>query len=43
MADLEKIDEYEASIQEQLNNEFDYFPLKEFKNAGVIPTQNDPG
>ena len=29
MADLKQIDEYEASIQEQLNNEFDYFPLKE--------------
>ena len=43
MADLKQIDEYEASIQEQLNNEFDYFPLKEFKNAGVIPNQNDPG
>ena len=42
MADLKQIDEYEASIQEQLNNEFDYFPLKEFKNAGVIPNQNDP-
>ena len=43
MADLKQIDEYEASIQEQLNNEFDYFPLKEFNNAGVIPSENDPG
>ena len=43
MADLKQIDEYEASIQEQLNNEFDYFPLKEFNNAGVIPNENDPG
>ena len=43
MADLKQIDEYESSIQEQLNNEFDYFPLKEFKNAGVIPNENDPG
>ena len=43
MADLKQIDEYKASIQEQLNNEFDYFPLKEFNNAGVIPNENDPG
>ena len=43
MADLKQIDEYEASIQEELNNEFDYFPLKEFNNAGVISNQNDPG
>ena len=35
MADLKQIDEYEASIQEQLNNEFDCFPLKEFNNAEV--------
>ena len=28
MADLKQIDEYEASIQEQLNNEFDYFSFK---------------
>ena len=43
MADLKQIDEYEASIQEQLNNEIHHFPLKEFNNAGVIPNQNDPG
>ena len=40
---MKQIDEYEASIQEELNNEFDYFPLKEFNNAGVISNQNGPG
>ena len=43
MADLKRIDEYEASIQEKLNEEFDHFPLEEFDNAGVIHNENDPG
>ena len=43
MADLKLIDEYEASIQEKLNEEFDHFSLEEFDNAGVIHNENDPG
>ena len=43
MVDLKQIYEYKASIQEQLNNEFDCFPLNEFNNAGVISNENDPG
>ena len=42
MADLKQIDEYEEALKEQMNLEFDYFPMEEFKNAGIVINENDP-
>ena len=42
MADLKQIDEYEENLKEQMNQEFDNFPMEEFKDAGVVTNQNDP-
>ena len=25
-----------------MNQEFDYFPMEEFKNAGIVTNKNDP-
>ena len=36
MADLKQINEYEESLKEQMNQEFDNFPMEEFKDAGVV-------
>ena len=43
MADLKQIDEYEETLKEQLNQEFDNFPIEEFKDTGVVTNENDPG
>ena len=43
MADLKQINEYEENLNEQMNQEFDNFPMEEFKDAGVVTNQNDPG
>ena len=42
MADLTQIDEYEETLKEQMNQEFDYFPIEEFKDAGVVINDKDP-
>ena len=42
MADLKQIDEYEETHKEQMNQEFDNFPIEEFKDAGVVSNKNDP-
>ena len=42
MADLKQIDEYEVNLNEQMNQEFDNFPMEEFKDAGVVTNHNDP-
>ena len=42
MADLKQINEYEENLHEQMNQEFDNFPMEEFKDAGVVTNQNDP-
>ena len=42
MADLKQIDEYEETLKEQMNAEFDNFPMEEFKDAGVVSNDNDP-
>ena len=43
MADLKKIDEAELDLQKMQDKEFNRFPLDEFKNAGQISNDNDPG
>ena len=42
MADLKQIDEYEDTLKEEMNQEFDNFPMEEFKDAGVVSNENDP-
>ena len=42
MADLKQIDEYEETLKEKMNDEFDHFPMEEFKDAGVVSNNNDP-
>ena len=42
MADLKQIDEYEETLKEPMNQEFDYFPMEEFKDAGVVINDKDP-
>ena len=42
MADLKQIDKYEEIFQEQRNEEFDFFPMEEFKVAGVVNNDKDP-
>ena len=42
MADLKQIDEYEENLNEQMNQEFDNFPMEEFKDAGIVTYKNDP-
>ena len=42
MAELKQIDEYEETLKEQMNQEFDNFPMEEFKDAGVVSNENDP-
>ena len=42
MADLKQMDEHEETLKEQMNQEFDYFPMEEFKDAGIIANNKDP-
>ena len=42
MVHLKQIDEHEETLKEQMNQEFDYFPMEEFKDAGIIPNNKDP-
>ena len=42
MADLKQIDEHKESLKEQMNQEFDYFPMEEFKDAGIVINDKDP-
>ena len=42
MADLKQIDEYKDTLKEQMNQEFDNFPMEEFKDAGVVSNEHDP-
>ena len=42
IADLKLIDEYKETLKEQTNEEFDYFPMEEFKDAGVVHNNKDP-
>ena len=42
MADLKQIDEHEETLKEQMNQEFDYFPMEEFKYAGIVLNDKDP-
>ena len=42
MVDLKQIDEYEETRNEQMNQEFDNFPMEEFKDAGVVINNEDP-
>ena len=42
MADLKQFHKYEETLKEQMNEEFDNFPVEEFKNAGVISNDQDP-
>ena len=42
MADLKQIDEHEETPKEQMNQEFDYFPMEEFKDAGIVINDKDP-
>ena len=41
MADLKQIDEYEETRKEQMNQEFNNFPMEEFKDAGVVINNRD--
>ena len=41
MADLKQINEYEENLNEQMNQEFDNFPMEEFKDAGIVTNHND--
>ena len=42
MADLKQIDEHKETLKEQINQEFDYFPMKEFKDAGIVINDKNP-
>ena len=42
MADLKQIDEHEETLKEQMNQEFNYFPMEEFKDAGIVINDKDP-
>ena len=42
MADLKQIDEHEETLKEQMNQEFDYFPMEEFTDAGIVTNNKDP-
>ena len=41
MADLKQINEYEETLKEQMNQEFENFPKEEFRDAGVVSNEND--
>ena len=41
MADLKQIDEHEETLKEQMNQEFDYFPMEQFKDAGIVINDKD--
>ena len=41
MADLKQTDEYEQTLNEQMNQEFDNFPMEEFKEVGVVINNED--
>ena len=42
MADLKQTDEYGETLKEQRNEEFNFFPIEEFKEAGVVDNDKDP-
>ena len=42
MADLKQIDEHKETLKEQMNQEFDYFPMEQFKDAGIVINDKDP-
>ena len=42
MADFQDIDEYEQTQKQREEEEFDSFPIEEFKNAGQIVNEKDP-
>ena len=42
MADLKQNDEYKKTLKEQMNQEFDNFPMEDFKEARVVSNENDP-
>ena len=42
MADLKQIDEHEETLKEQMNQEFDYFPIEQFKDAGIVINDKEP-
>ena len=41
MADLQEIDEEEKTLKQNQNEEFDMFPIKNFKNTGQIVNEQD--
>ena len=43
MADLKKLDEAQLDLQKMQDKEFNGFPLDEFKTAGQINNDKDPG
>ena len=43
MADIKRIDDEEKAAVEKFKEEFDNFPLPDFKHAGQIDNQTDPG
>ena len=42
MADLKQIDEHKETLKEHMNEEFDYFPMEDFKDAGIVINDKDP-
>ena len=42
MADLKQIHEYKETLKEQINQDFDYFPMEELKNSGILTNKSDP-